>query len=688
MCGIAGIVKIDPRQRPDEARLKRMRDALRHRGPDGEGVIVDGPAGLGHRRLAIVDVAGGAQPMANEDGSVVLVCNGEIYNHAALRSGLEARGHRFRSRSDSETILHLYEEEGERCVETLRGMFAFALWDRRRGRLLLARDRLGIKPLYVARTDGEILFASEIKAILAAGGLRAEMNEAILPEYLATRFVSGEETFFRGVRKILPGRTFTWSAEEGARVRRYWSLPPPAGCDEDTGAPTDGTRGRSPQRIEAAAGEVRERLAAAVESHLMSDVPLGLFLSGGLDSSGLLGLMAGMTREPIRTFSVGFAEREANELEYARMAARAAGAEHREVIVTPEEFFGVLPSLVWHEDEPIAFPSSVPLHFVSRMARDHVKVVLTGEGADELFLGYDRHRVTAWNERLGRAYDHLVPAPIRRGAGRLAALLPGRPGRLAARSFLTLGPSLRDRFFENFAPFPAPARRGILAGSGLLAGRDPFGEAVAAGGCPGGDLLDRMSRVEIETHLVELLMKQDQMSMSASIESRVPFLDHPFVEYVAALPGTLKLRGLRTKVVLRAALRGLVPPAILERRKMGFPVPVGRFLRGRFWPVVQEFVLGPRALARGFFDPAALRRLADEHRAGARNHGDRLWLLLNLEIWQRIFLEGEDPAAIMSRAGRSGAGVAARPGRPRAISGTLLTGDGGFPAPSLRESTR
>jgi len=635
MCGIAGILELDPREAVEEARLRRMRDVLRHRGPDGQGLLLDGPVGLGHRRLAIVDVAGGHQPMANEDGTVWIVFNGEIYNHAALRPELEARGHRYRSRSDTETILHLYEEEGEQCVERLQGMFAFAIWDRRRQSLLLARDRLGIKPLYYALTPRELLFASEIKALLAAG-VRAEFDRKVLPEFLATRFVSGEETFFRGVRKLLPGRTLTWSIGQGSRQRRYWRLPAPS----ESAGPGLAERAR----------EVRGRLADAVRSHLMADVPLGLFLSGGIDSSGLLALMAPMVREPVRTFAVGFSDPEANELAYARLAARAAGAEHREVVVTPEEFFRELPRLVWHEDEPIAFPSSVPLHFVSALARQHVKVVLTGEGADELFLGYNRYRVTAWNERLGRPYWGLTSPWVRGQMRRLARGLPRPVRRYTERSFLALDPGPRGLFYENFAVFPNAERGALMADGDLLAGRDAYAESLRCyEEAPGGPL-DRMSHADLQTYLVRLLMKQDQMSMAASIESRVPFLDHELVEHVVSMPGRFKLRGLETKAVLRAALEGLVPPQILRRRKMGFPVPVGRWLRGPFWPVVQEFVLGPRAAARGLFDLSALRRLCLEHRDGQAAHGDRLWLLVNLEIWQRVFVDGEDAATVIRAA--------------------------------------
>ncbi|MBI4609213.1 MAG: asparagine synthase (glutamine-hydrolyzing) [Candidatus Rokubacteria bacterium] len=632
MCGIVGIVKLNPRESAEEARLKGMRDVLRHRGPDGEGLWIDGPVGLGMRRLAIVDVAGGHQPMANEDETAWIVYNGEIYNHRVLRPELEARGHRYRTRSDTETILHLYEEDGERCVERLQGMFAFALWDRARGRLLLARDRLGIKPLYYACTDEELLFASEIKAILAAGPIRPALNAAILPEFLATRFVAGEETFFRGVRKLLPGRTLAWSPAEGFSERRYWRPPP-------------GTRDAG-MTLEEHAREVRARLEAAVRSHLMSDVPLGLFLSGGIDSSGLAALMAPMVREPIRTFAVGFSDPEANELAYARLAARAVGAEHHEVIVSPGEFFEALPRLVWQEDEPIAFPSSVPLYFVSQLARDHVKVVLTGEGADELFLGYNRYRVTAWNERLGQAYWALAPRTVRSTVRRLTQDLPRALGRYAERTFLALEPGPRKLFFENFAVFPELLQHRLLADPRLLAARDPYAEELRCYAEAGGGTLDQMSRADLQTYLVELLMKQDQMSMAASIESRVPYLDHEFVEHVVGIPGRFKLRGWRTKAVLREALRGLVPGTILTRRKMGFPVPVGRWFRGPFWPIIEEFVLGPRALDRRLFETSAVERLADEHRAGPGAHGDRLWLLVNLEIWQRIFLDGEDPTAV------------------------------------------
>jgi asparagine synthase (glutamine-hydrolysing) len=630
MCGIAGLVKLDPHETVDDARLKRMRDVLRHRGPDGEGLLVDGPVGLGHRRLAIVDPVHGQQPMANGDGTVWITFNGEIYNHPQVAASLKAQGRRYVTRSDTETILHLYDLEGDGCVERLRGMFAFGLWDRARQRFLLARDPLGIKPLYYAVTNGELLFGSEIKAVLAAG-IRPALNEAVLPELLATGFVSGEGTLFRGVKKLLPGRTLSWTAAEGLQIHEYWR--PPVGAVPP-----------APRRFLDAACELRERLAEVVRSHLMSDVPLGMFLSGGIDSSGIAALMAGMIPDPIRTFSVGFNEPGADELPYAHLAARSIGAEHREVVVSTDEFFAALPRLIWHEDEPLAFPSSIPLYFVSRLAAEHVKVVLTGEGSDELFLGYNRYRVTAWNALLSGPYRALMPRPLRDLISRRARALPRPFDRYAQRSFLTLAPGIRALHYENFGVFSEALLERLLTDPGLVAGHDPYATTLAHYSAGGQALLERLSYADLRTYLVELCMKQDQMSMAASVESRVPFLDRQFVEHAATIPSAYKLRGWRTKAVLKEALRGLVPPAILHRPKMGFPVPVGRWFRGSFRPLVERVLTGPVAVRRGLFAPAAIRALIHEHVRGDADHGMRLWLLVNLEIWQRIFLDGVEPA--------------------------------------------
>jgi asparagine synthase (glutamine-hydrolysing) len=656
MCGIAGIAKFDPTDVAEQPRLTRMRDILEHRGPDGEGLAIDGPVGLAHRRLAIIDPAAGQQPMTNEDGSVWIVFNGEIYNHLELRKGLEARGHRYRTRCDTETILHLYEEEGDKVVESLHGMFAFAIWDRNTKKLLLARDRLGIKPLYYACTPRELVFGSEIKAVLASGAVAGKFNETALPELLSSGFLSSQETMFVGVRKLLPGHILEWSARDGVRERRYWRLPAPVG-----GGASFGDR----------AEQLRSLLQSAVKRHLMSDVPIGVFLSGGLDSSVMAAMVAKETPDAVRTFSVGFADAEANELPYARMVAKHIGAQHRDVTVTPEQFFRTLPSLVWHEDEPIAFPSSVPLYFVSKLAREDVKVVLTGEGADELFLGYNRYRVTHWNARLGKIYWSLASRGLRDHIRRLIGGLPPRISRTIQRTFLALEPGIRHLYLENFSVVPEWMQRNLLQKPGLIDRYDPHAGQLRSFDEGSGDLLDRLSQLDLQTYLHELLMKQDQMSMAASIESRVPFLDDSLVDHVASMPAEFKLRGWETKAVLRAAVQDLLPKRILQRPKMGFPVPVGRWLRTDFQPLVSEFVLGPRAQARRLFNHAALRQLVNEHASGRVSHTDRLWLLINLEIWLRIFQDGEQPQTVISErllyansVGQSRRLVAADVGRP------------------------
>lgn len=630
MCGIAGILKFNPSTEIEEARLLAMRDSLVHRGPDGAGILIEGRVGLAHRRLSIIDLAGGHQPMGHAATGTWITYNGELYNFRELRLQMQRMGCQFETNSDTEVVLRAYEVFGDSCVEQLRGMFAFAIWDGPRQRLFLARDRLGIKPLYFSVDDNELRFASEIKAILAGTTSKPVFNRGILPEFLASRYVAGDETFFEGIWKLLPAHTLTWSAEEGIRKNRYWQ--PSLGVD-------DGKRSYDDY-----VAEVRVGLEDAVKSHLVSDVPVGLFLSGGLDSTALAGLMAPMVDGPIQTFSVGFNEGIANELDYARLAAREVGAEHRDIVMTSAQFFEELPKLIWHEDEPIAFPSSVPLNAISRLAREHVKVVLTGEGADELFLGYDyRYRVTALNARLGAIYEKVLPKSLRASVASAVGSLPKGVRRYVERSFLALENNPREMFFENFAVFRNRQRQSLLVDNELHAARDPYTQGLRHYHAGGSEALQCMSHADLQTYLVELLMKQDQMSMAASIESRVPFLDHRLVEQVAAIPARHRMHGWQTKPLLRAAVRDIVPQAILKRGKMGFPVPVGSWLKDQYWSLVEEFVLGHRARTRGLFDTAFINALAQEHRSGHANHADRLWLLINLEIWQRIFIDGEDP---------------------------------------------
>jgi asparagine synthase (glutamine-hydrolysing) len=629
MCGIGGILKFETTQAVEYARLDKLRQAQDHRGPDASGIVIRGRVGLAHNRLSIIDLSRGQQPMA--DGATWISYNGELYNFRELRRDLEAKGCHFATDSDTEVVLKAYRVYGEDCVRELRGMFAFAIWDRKLQKLLLARDRLGIKPLYYAQGGDELVFASEIKGILAAGGIKPEFNKAVLPEFLATRYVSGAETFFNGVSKLLPAHILTWTPEQGVRQRRYWHLPERV---SDPKVP-----------FEEHVREVRARLEDAVRCHLMSDVPLGLFLSGGIDSSALAGLMAPMVKDPIQSFSVGFAEHGYNELHYARMVAKSVGAVHRDIQLTADDYFRLLPRMLWHEDEPIAFTSSVCLYAVSELAKKHVKVVLTGEGADELFLGYNKYRVTAWNERLGKPYWAAVPQGLRSGISRMVQHFPRKLRRYAERSFLGPTPGVRGLFYENFAVFPQALQQRLLK-DGIWQ-RDPYAEALRHYDQAPGGSLERMSHADMQTYMVELLMKQDQMSMAASLESRVPFLDHRFVEYVAAMPAKHKLHGWETKAVLRAAVKDVIPKEVLTRGKMGFPVPFGRWLRGAYSPLLDDLVLSERAQSRGLFEPAYLQHLVAEHRRGEWDHGERLWSLVNLELWQRMFLDGDAPDAVL-----------------------------------------
>ena len=638
MCGICGIVSVNRDAVPDQSLIEAMRDTMVHRGPDGAGVHVGPGVGLGHRRLSIVDVEHGQQPMYSAERRYVIVYNGEVFNHPTLQPELESHGVKYQTRSDTETVLHLYERYGEHAVERMRGMFAIAIWDSVERKLFLARDRYGVKPLYyLQQSDGSLIFGSEIKALLAVKGVRAELNGSALPDFLANHAPSGEETLFLGVRRLPAGYTLVWHNGKVV-LRRYWDV----SYGEDVTAPAPGSTAE-----QSIVEEYRERFTEAVRLRLMSDVPLGMFLSGGIDSAAITATMATLVKDPIRTFSVAFAEREANELIYARMVAETYKTEHREIVVSPEEFFAELPRLIWHEDEPLAHPSSVALNFVSRLAAKHVKVVLTGEGSDETLAGYNRYRVTEYNARFGARYEQLVPGFARRGVRRAFGALSAhsRLRQKAARTFLMRGADLDDLYFDNFAVFGRAAQQQLL-GDNLraeLADVDPYAAYHAAlSQVHGKPLVSRLLYADTKTYLQELLMKQDQMSMAASIESRVPFLDHPLTEWVAALPATMRLRGTTTKWILRAAMRGRLPDAILGRRKLGFPVPIGAWLRGAWRPLIDEYLTSARARARGWFNPAVVAQLASEHAAGV-NHSERLWALLTFEIWARMFLDGEKP---------------------------------------------
>jgi asparagine synthase (glutamine-hydrolysing) len=657
MCGIAGIVAVDGLDDTAEARAVAMRDVLTHRGPDALGLHLDGRVALAHRRLSIVDLATGGQPLANENETIWIVYNGEIYNHADIRHELESRGHRYRTRSDTESILHAYEQWGDDCVRRFRGMFAFALWDTTKQRLLLVRDRLGIKPLYWAVAGNVLLFGSEIKAILASGYIDPQPNLDTLPELLGTRYVSGADTLFRGVHKLLPGHMLAFEQGE-VKTRQYWDVP----VGSHDGLPELGRQPSDRQIVE----RFLELLEESVRLRLMSDVPLGMFLSGGIDSSAIAALMAALIDRPLQTFSVAFSERAFNELAYAREVARTVNADAHEIVIDDHDFFAALPRLVWHEDEPIAHTSSVPLYFVSTLARQHVTVVLTGEGSDELLAGYGKYIRSAWNWRAGTVYERMVPRPVRERIARtLPGLLPMRMARLAQRSFLTMDRTPESMVFDNFASIRLAAQHELLA-SGLRHDATPqraYGPSAAYFHHPNGrsTFLDRLLYADIKTYLVELLMKQDQMSMAASIESRVPFLDHKLVEFAARLPDEWKLSGWTTKRVLREAMKGILPDSILSRPKMGFPVPFASWMRGAWNAVARDVLLDRHTLERGIVDPTGVKRLLDQHAAGITDGGDRIWSLMNLELWFRTFIDKQGVQTLPSPVAERHAASASAP---------------------------
>ena len=641
MCGIAGIVASDQLTTNEPELVAAMRDVISHRGPDDAGIYVDGHAGLGHRRLSIVDVSAGHQPLSNEDESIWIVFNGEIYNHADVRPELEAAGHRYKTRSDTETIVHAYEAWGDACVDRLRGMFAFAIWDRNRRRLLLARDRMGVKPLYWAHVNGRLLFGSEIKSILESGLIERRANEAALPELLGTRYLSGDETLFKGIYRLRPGHTLVF--EDGrVTVRKYWDVP--------TGRIDEATARLSERD---AVERFRELLTESVRLRLMADVPLGMFLSGGLDSSAIAALMAGMIDRPVKTFSVAFKDRAFSELDYAREVSTAIKADAHEIVIDDQDFFGALPRLIWHEDEPIAHPSSVPLYFVSELASRHVKVVLTGEGSDELLAGYGKYPRALANWRAGAAYG-LMPDAVRSFvANSVVPRLPRRLAHYAKRSFLAVDATPEAMFFDNFAGIGLRRQRELLmpAYASSATSARAYGTSRAYFDAPNGTstTLDRLLYADLKTYLVELLMKQDQMSMAASIESRVPFLDHKLVEFASSLSPRLKLRGFTTKWILREAVRSILPATILTRKKMGFPVPFGMWMRGEWQSVAQDILLDRRTQERGIVDRAAAERLIASHASGAQEGGDAIWGLMNLELWYRTHIDGDGVQTLPGR---------------------------------------
>jgi asparagine synthase (glutamine-hydrolysing) len=626
VCGICGKLNFDQQRSIAPTVLKGMADAIAHRGPDDEGYYVSGPVGFGFRRLSIIDLNTGHQPISNEDGSVWIVFNGEIYNYQALRQQLQGKGHVFRTQTDTEVIVHLYEEFGESCVEQLRGMFAFAIWDDRQKTLFLARDRVGIKPLYYWLGDKSVIFGSEIKAILADPEATPEVLPAMIDRFLTFYYVPGEETLFRNIHKLAPG-SYMVVKDGQVRIKSYWDL---------QFSPVS-------QTIQEAEEKLLALLEESVQLHMIADVPVGLLLSGGVDSTAMLDFAVGKTDHALSSFTLGFAEPGlADERPYARLAARKYGTRHRETTITAKEFADFLPKFAWHMEEPVCEPQAVALYYVSKLAKDYVKVLISGEGGDEAFAGYQTYRGILWLERLksllhplnGALSSGLTGANRIFGSHRIAKYAPLM--RLPFEDYYYSRTSSPFHYFNNQAS--------ELYSKDFAASTDKNYSRAAVtrylGNHAGSGKINKMLYVDTKTSLPDdLLLKADKMTMANSIELRVPFLDHKILEFAASLPENFKVRGLTTKFIAKRSLRHRVPREILERRKAGFPVPYEAWFRKELKGWISGILLDRETLSRGYFNRACIEKMISDD-SSSRRLSRELFSLVALELWHRAFLEG------------------------------------------------
>jgi len=618
MCGICGIAYDDSARVVDAGQVVRLRDRMVHRGPDDAGVYVHKNVGLGHRRLSIIDRSGGHQPLSNEDGTIWIVFNGEIYNYRELRVLLEAKGHVFRTQSDTETIVHLYEQFGQACVEHLNGMFAFAIWDQTRRELFLARDRMGVKPLYVWHAAGAFVFASEMKGILEYPEVRRELNAEVIPDYLVFRYPSGNQTFFRDILTVEPGHTLTWKQGK-VSVTKYWQLQ----LHKDS---------RSHVSADRLVAELDTLLEDAVRIRLMSEVPLGTYCSGGVDSSLLTAYCAKHSSGKLNTFSVGFEEEDFDESRYARMVSQRYGTAHHQLVVTEQTYADAFPKAVWLLESPLNHAHSVQLHLISKLAKESVTVMLSGEGSDELFGGYPRYRALAIRQAL-----EGLPTSVRNAAASL--LNPFTSPRMKKLRAALCG-SVDEAIVEN-ARFLPPS----LAQSVFVLGTPGFGwkrryDYLCEVSSRGVDALQRLLYLDQKTYLVSLLDRQDKMSMGASIEARVPYLDYRIVKFAMSVSSEHKVKVRETKFVLKKLAERYLPRDIVYRSKSGFGVPLARWFRNsRGLGLYLDYLSSKKFRERGMWNVGHVNRLIDEHRHEKADHSEVLWELLNMEIWLKTYVD-------------------------------------------------
>jgi len=621
MCGICGVYNAQSGEPVSEQLIEHMTHLISHRGPDDSGAYLDGPVGLGFARLSIIDLDGGHQPMSNETGDIWIVFNGEIWNYQVLRKELTEKGHQFRTNCDTETIVHAYEEYGMDCIARLHGMFGFAIWDSSRRRLLLARDRAGKKPLYYTRVNGNLLFASEIKSLLCYPGVKRQVDLQALGDFLSVRYVPGPATLFANIYKVQPGH---WLLCENDTIHEecYW----------------DFTFSKTEHRpLEEYIQGIRQHVHRAVEERMMADVPLGALLSGGVDSSIIVGTMSQLTSQPVKTFAIGFDVPGYSELPYAKIVAQHFGTEHHELLVKCSDLSNYWPLLTWHRDEPVSEPSDLGVYLISRLARKHVKVVLSGEGGDELFAGYPKY-IVDWLAR----YYHLLPTPIRDQV--ITPLLDHLPYsmrklKLAANSLSQPAP---QRWLNWFGIFNGQLKENLLSASTKasidLDSSRTFLRWLEKN--PQRDNLSSMLYLDTKIWLPDnLLMKGDKMTMAASLEARIPLLDYKLIEYAASIPSNVKIKPFQAKYLLKRAFSDFLPEPILTRKKMGFNVPTGIWFREGQRNLVTQLLLSEQARSRGYLNDAFVARLVHDHLEGRTNYQSQLFILASLELWFRIFID-------------------------------------------------
>ena len=617
MCGIAGIVNFD-RKPVFEEEVRTMCDAMAHRGPDDAGYYVSDRVGIGMRRLSIIDIDGGHQPVHNEDRSVWAVFNGEIYNFRHLRRSLEKQGHIFATDTDTEVIVHLYEQYDESCVEKMRGMFAFAVWDERQKKLLLARDRLGVKPLFYAVNNDRLAFGSELKVLLQLPDIERRLNWAAMDSLFSSMCTPTEESIIDGVHKLKPGHILTASAQKGVRIREYW----------DVEFEPDYTKNE-----DFFVERLRDLLEESVKLRMIADVPLGAFLSGGVDSSSVVATMAKLSGRPVKTFSIGFSDPEYNELDYARIVANQFQTEHRELVLEPN-VLDVIEDIAWFLDEPFGDSSAIPTYMVSKLASESVTVVLSGDGGDELFAGYDRYLVERTERKYGR-----IPRPMRRVAGLAGRMM--REGMKGRRFLRHLGLDGPDRYLDANMLFREYDKSALFLPDAY---REIQNHDMRAGWRPLLQIANRhwlssLQYFDIKSYLPnDILTKVDRMSMAHSIEAREPLLDHKFVEFAATIPPELKIKGVTTKYIFKRAMEGILPKEILYRPKRGFAVPLSRWFRGQLGPFVRDLLLSQKSLERGIFRKSYIERLIELNDRG-RSMDLPLWTLITFELWCRRFID-------------------------------------------------